>query len=67
MKKERNENRNLPEPIRNSTPEQVAQVIMQKPPKKEWRFMGKEDSVKQLRYGASLIRVGKARISFSRI
>lgn len=39
MKRERNENRKLPEPIRNATPEQVAVSIMQKPPKKEWRFL----------------------------
>lgn len=41
MKRERNENRKLPEPIRNVTPEEVAISIMQKPPKKEWRFMSK--------------------------
>ena len=41
MKRERNENRKLPEPIKNATPEQVAKAIMQKPPKKEWRFMSK--------------------------
>ena len=39
MKKERNENRKLPDPIPNATPEQVAQVILRNPPKKEWRFM----------------------------
>ena len=39
MKKERNENRKLPDPIPDATPEQVAQVILRNPPKKEWRFM----------------------------
>ena len=39
MKRERNENRKLPNPIRDATPEQVAASIMRKPPKKEWRFM----------------------------
>ena len=42
MKREKNEYRKLPEPIPNATPEQVAQVIMMKPPKNEWRFMNKE-------------------------
>jgi len=39
MKPEKNENRKLPEPIPGATPEQVAKIIMRKPPKKEWRFM----------------------------
>ncbi|MCY4218062.1 MAG: hypothetical protein OXE56_02155 [Gammaproteobacteria bacterium] len=39
MKPEKNENRKLPEPIPGATPEQVAKIIMKKPPKKEWRFM----------------------------
>ncbi|MCY4148072.1 MAG: hypothetical protein OXF73_01715 [Gammaproteobacteria bacterium] len=39
MKPEKNENRKLPEPIRGVTPEQLAKTIMQRPPKKEWRFM----------------------------
>ncbi|MCY4263842.1 MAG: hypothetical protein OXE78_03180 [Gammaproteobacteria bacterium] len=39
MKPEKNENRKLPEPIKGVTPEQLANSIMHKPPKKEWRFM----------------------------
>ena len=41
MKQEKNENRKLPEPIKDAMPEQVAKAIMQKPSKKEWRFMKK--------------------------
>ena len=43
MKREKNENRKLPEPIKGATPEQVAKAVMQRPPKKEWRFMKKPD------------------------
>lgn len=43
MKQERNENRKLPEPIRNVAPEQVARTIMQKTPKKEWQFMRNDE------------------------
>jgi len=42
MTKERNENRKLPDPVKGFTPEDVASVILQKPPKKEWRFMKKQ-------------------------
>ena len=41
MKEEKNEYRNLPEPIESVTPDQLAKVIMQAPPKNEWRFMNK--------------------------
>ena len=41
MNKEKNEYRKLPEPIEGVTPNQLAKVIMQSPPKKEWRFMNK--------------------------
>ena len=47
MKKEPNEFRILPYPILGKTPEVIAQVIMRKPPKKEWRFMKKSGKKKE--------------------
>ena len=40
MKKERNENLKMPEPI-DARPERVALAIMQGPPRKRWRFLQK--------------------------
>ena len=47
MKREKNEYRKLPEPIPDATPEQVARVVMQNPPKKKWRFMKKSPTEKK--------------------
>ena len=46
MKKEKNEHRKMPEPI-DATPEEVARVILNSPPKKKWRFMQKRKKKKQ--------------------
>ena len=46
-RKEKNEYRKLPEPIADATPEQVARAIMKSPPKKEWRFMQKNQKIAQ--------------------
>lgn len=46
-RKEKNEYRKLPEPIADATPEQVAKAIMKAPPKKEWRFMQKNQKIAQ--------------------
>ena len=39
MKKEQDEHRKMPVPIEDATPEQVARIIMQRRPKKQWKFM----------------------------
>ena len=46
---EKNEYRKLPEPIANATPEQIAGAIMKSSPKKEWRFMQKNQTPNTIR------------------
>ena len=46
-RKEKNEYRKPLELIANTTPEQVARAIMKSPPKKEWRFMQKDQKPAQ--------------------
>ncbi len=39
MENEKKGDRRLPDPIRGIAPEELARRMMERPPKKEWRFM----------------------------